>query len=304
MKNIRILSLLIILSYTALAQDNPNAYQNPFFNPSMILNEYQLNADLVYKQQLLNDNSIGYTTWANASYEVPKARSAFGLSYLNVQTGLAKFQNNHARLNYAFRFRIKKHSIVPAIYLGLIAQSIYSTKYGPGAKKEDFDVGVGLHYRFKDLIFGISMSRLNSPQLHGGFNFSLLFVPQLNALLHYDFKIGKMFRLMPVTLFQWNAFDYQIDDFIVVGVDSISKVLERVNLGVGLRLYTTESSQEPSPVTIVLAPEFIFKWFRIGYTLDWEISTKTGFSVMRSHQITLRMHLFRNDRPAMVVNGT
>lgn len=260
----------------------------------MILNEYQLNADLGYQQTLIYDRTFGFVTWANASFEVPKVRSGFGLSYRNIQDEQGMYQDNQARFNYAFRFHIKKHTIVPAIYVGLVSHTRHSTMYG-SIHGETIDVGLGLNYRFKDLLFGISMSRLNTPVIEGVYASPIIFNPRLNLILRYDWKIGKMFRIMPLTIFTWSDGFIQIDDFIVLGVDSISKVLERVNLGIGYSLHASESQQGPSPVTIVLAPEFIFKWFRIGYTLDWEISTKTGFSVMRSHQITLRMHLFRTD---------
>lgn len=63
----------------------------------------------------------------------------------------------------------------------------------------------------------------------------------------------------------------------------MNKYLNRVNIGVGYRIDDA----------VMVAGEVVFKWFRVGYSYDITTSGLNGYS-NGSHEITLRMHLFKS----------
>ncbi len=92
-----------------------------------------------------------------------------------------------------------------------------------------------------------------------------------------------MFRIKPLSFVKTDAASAQFDNWVFLGADNLTKVLTRVNIGVGYRVQDA----------VIVSAELIFKWFRLGYSYDITTSGLSAFS-NGSHEATLRMHLFPN----------
>ncbi len=299
MKVQAVLFLFVFHGITTFAQQDPqfSQYQDysAFINPSFIVNDFELNADVQHRQQWVGFDGRPITTTANVSYEVKKAHSAFGVTYVHDKLGA---QESHSpRLNYAGVIRFKGHTIAPGIYLGATITSLDGSQLNPiqqgdpniiGTKQGGaaFDMGLGLSYRFKGLVVGLSVSHLTGQTIHypdalTGAESEIVMARHLFALVRYDFKIGKMFRIKPLTFFKTDFASAQLDNWLWFGFDNLNKYLHRVNIGVGHRIDDA----------VMVGGEVVFKWFRLGYSYDITTSGLNAYS-NGSHEITLRMHLF------------
>lgn len=305
MKVQAVLFFLLLVGITAHAQQDAqfSQYQDysAYTNPSFIVNDYELNADVQHRQQWVGFDGRPISTLANVSYEVKKAYSAFGVTYLHDKLGAQESHN--VRLNYAGAIRFRGHTIAPGIYLGAMItsldgsqlnpiqqgdQNIISSKQGAAA----FDMGLGLSYRFKGLVVGLSMSHLTGQTLKygdGGTISEVTIARHYYGLIRYDFEIGRMFRLKPMTFVKTDAASAQIDQWLWFGFDNLNKYLTRVNIGVGYRINDA----------VMVAGEVVFKWFRVGYSYDITTNRLRGFRY-GSHEITMRMHLFKSGGPKVV----
>lgn len=302
MKVHSVLILLLLQGITAHAQQDPQFSQyldyNAYINPSFIVNDYELNADVQHRQQWVGFDGRPITTSANVSYEVKKAYSAFGVTYLHDKLGAQDSHN--ARFNYSGAIRFRGHTIAPAIYMGVLVshldgsqlnpiqsgdQNIITTNQGAAA----FDIGVGLSYRFKGLVVGFSANHLAGPTLEyaeGGNLSEVTIARHYYGLVRYDFEIGRVFRLKPLSFVKTDAASAQFDQWLFFGADNLTKVLNRVNIGVGYRIDDA----------VMVSAELIFKWFRFGYSYDITTSGLSAYS-HGSHELTLRMHLFKSGGP-------
>jgi len=294
----------VFVSMTAgvFAQQDPqfSQYQDysAYINPSFMVNDYELNADVQHRQQWVGFPGRPISTLANVSYEVKKAHSAFGVTYLHDKLGAQ--ENHNARLNYSGAIRFRGHTIAPGIYFGLIANSLDGSQLNPiqtgdpniiTSKQHGtvFDMGLGLSYRFKGLVFGVSMNHLTNQTLVYSDEIvqsEVKIARHLYTVIRYDFEIGKTFRLMPLTFFSTDITSGRIDNWLWVGFDNLNKYLQRVNIGVGHRLVHA----------VVVAAEWEFKWFRLGYSYDINLIDASKYK-HGSHELTLRMHLFKSGGP-------
>jgi type IX secretion system PorP/SprF family membrane protein len=295
---LRLIAVFVFMSVsTVFAQQDPqfSQYQDysPYINPSFIVNDYQLNADVQHRQQWVGFDGRPISTAANVSYEVKKAHSAFGITYLIDALG-AQYSHN-ARLNYAGAIRFRGHTIAPGIYMGVLANHLDGSQLNPVQSGDQniitsnqagvaFDIGVGLSYRFKGLVVGFSASHLAGPTLEyaeGGNTSEVTIARHYYGLVRYDFEIGRVFRLKPLSFVKTDAASAQFDQWLFFGADNLTKVLHRVNIGVGYRIDDA----------VMVSAELVFKWFRFGYSYDITTSGLNSYS-NGSHEITLRMHLF------------
>jgi len=286
----------------------PSGDPNPFVNPALIVSDHRLTAEmttLVYRHPQVEGQG-GEISFVNASYELPDRGTAIGLSYANL-TSTHSIQNM-ARLNIAQRFRLRKQTLTPGIYVGFksVRRAGMSTDANTSSANADgnmnamiFDIGVGITYRYRKLLAGIGLGDWNAgewefgPKPTYGRRERVAVATYLHTVIRYDIEIGRHFRIMPVTQFSWTPkFDrYLLDDFVVFGADSLTKVLERVNIGLGIR----GSKHGESPFqfhSFVVSHELMFRWFRLGYAVYMPISNTANQSGLM-HQITFRLNLFR-----------
>lgn len=299
----RLVAILILLSLgRAFGQQDPQFSQyldhNAYINPSFIVNDYELNADVQHRQQWVGFEGRPITTAANVSYEVKKAYSAFGITYLHDKLGAQESHN--ARLNYSGAIRFRGHTIAPGIYMGVVANYLDGSQLNPiqsgdqniiGSKQGNaaFDIGVGLSYRFKGLVIGFSANHLTNQTLRyaeGGSISEVTIARHYYGLVRYDFEIGRVFRLKPLSFVKTDAASAQFDQWLFFGADNLTKVFNRVNIGVGYRVNDA----------MMVSAELIFKWFRFGYSYDITTRRLNSYS-NGSHELTLRMHLFKNGGP-------
>jgi type IX secretion system PorP/SprF family membrane protein len=290
-------SVLLLSSLIASAQQDPqfSQYQDysPYINPSFMVNDHALNVDIQHRQQWVGFPGRPISTVANASYEVKKAYSAFGITYMHDKLGAQTAHN--ARLNYAGAIRFKGHTIAPGIYFGLLANHLDGSQLNPIQSGDQniitnnqggfaFDIGLGLSYRFKGLVVGFSANHLADPKMEyaeGGNVSEVTIARHYYGLGRYDFQFGRMFRLKPLTAIKTDGASAQIDQWLWFGFDNLTKYFNRVNIGVGYRIDDA----------VMVAGEVVFKWFRLGYSYDITTSGLNAYS-NGSHEITLRMHLF------------
>ncbi len=299
MKFLKVLTLLFLASLNVRAQQDPQFTQyqdySAFINPSFIVNDFELNADVQHRQQWVGFDGRPISIVANVSYEVKKAHSAFGVTYVHDKLGA---QESHSpRLNYSGVIRFKGHTIAPGIYFGVAVNSLDGSKLNPIQTGDQniissnqtgaaFDMGLGLSYRFKGLVVGLSVNHLTGQTIKyadGGNTSEVTIARHYYGLIRYDFKIGRMFRLKPMSFVKTDGASIQFDQSLWFGFDNLNKYLNRVNIGVGYRIDDA----------VMVAGEVVFKWFRVGYSYDITTSGLNGYS-NGSHEITLRMHLFKS----------
>jgi type IX secretion system PorP/SprF family membrane protein len=301
MKVQAVLFLFVFHGITTFAQQDPQFSQyldyNASINPSFIVNDFELNADVQHRQQWVGFDGRPITTTANVSYEVKKAHSAFGVTYVHDKLGA---QESHSpRLNYAGVIRFKGHTIAPGIYFGVAVNSLDGSKLNPIQTGDQniisshqtgvaFDMGLGVSYRFKGLVVGFSVNHLTGSTLEyaeGGTGAvsEVTIARHYYGLIRYDFEIGRIFRLKPLSFVKTDAASAQFDQWLFFGADNLTKTLTRVNIGIGYRIDDA----------VMVAGEVVFKWFRLGYSYDITTSGLRGYS-NGSHELTLRMHLFKS----------
>jgi len=325
MKFQAVLVLLMLHSITTFAQQDPqfSQYQDysAYYNPSFIINDYLLNVDAQHRQQWVGFDGRPISTLINVSVDLNKgengfavkvpetgswlkrnflktiSKSGFGITALSDQLG-AQY-SGAVQFNYAYCITIGEHRIIPGIYTGILYNTLDGSKLNPIQGGDQniissnqggvaFDMGLGLSYRFKGLVFGISMNHLNNETLEyadgsTGAVSEVTIARHFYSVLRYDFKIGKMFRLKPLTFVKTDFASAQIDNWLWFGFDNLNKYLHRVNIGVGHRIDDA----------VMVAGEVVFKWFRLGYSYDITTSGLRGYS-NGSHEVTLRMHLFKS----------
>lgn len=278
----------------------PNGNLNPFYNPSLIIGEHRLVAEMSnFLYEYTQMESIGFS-FVNVSYEFSKWGTAVGFSYKNLTSDYSI--QNTPRINIAQRFRIREHTLIPGMYFGFKSvrgvANMHSTDPNDNLNAMIFDVGMGISYRFRKLVMGISVGDWNSGEWEFGrkpySRRGKVFIrPYLHGVVNYDFELGKRFRIMPVTALHWNP-DFArllFENHIVLGVDSLTRVLERINLGVGIRAGKSRDT-EFKAFDFVISPEVVFRWFRMGYGIAIPIYDPYDVRTL-THHLTFRLNLFR-----------
>lgn len=298
MKPTLLIILIALLPMAVLAQQDPafsfvNEY-NSFVNPSFVVNDYKLNADVRHRQQWVGFDGAPVVTLANASFFVDKAKSGFGVTVLNDQLGA---QNNWtALLNYAFDIRVGDHHIVPGIQLGAVVHRLDGSQLNPIQANDPniiqsteggqaFDLGLSLAYRWKGLILGFSAKHLTAPTIvfgEGFFQSEYSVVRHYYGYASYEALLGQHFRLKPIFGVQTDAASTSFNGQLWFGGRALTKSFDGPSIGVGYRHQDA----------ILVAAEFRFKWFTIGYAYDYTFSGLRDFS-NGSHEGFLRVHLFQ-----------
>ncbi|MBL4586986.1 MAG: PorP/SprF family type IX secretion system membrane protein [Flavobacteriales bacterium] len=295
MKQVIFLLLLPIIGY---AQQDPqftlNNDLNSFTNPSFMVNDYKLNATVQNRQQWVGFDGAPITTLANVSYRVDKAWSAFGLTYLNDQLGAQT--TNAAYFNYAFDGKIGKHHIVPSIQLGLLFNTLDGSQLNPiqgndpniinsSASDMNFDMGLGIAYRFQGIAVGFSIRHLNGASATfetANATSQYTLARNYYGIASYEALIGRVFRMKPVAIIRSDGASTQFDQFLWIGTHNLNRYFDGVSLGVGYRVDDA----------VMVGIEFKLKWFTLGYSYDITTSGLNNYS-NGSHEGYLRIHLFK-----------
>ena len=299
---------LLCLPFLALAQQDPQfSFTNEFnsyVNPSFMVNEYKLNVIAQHRQQWVGFDGRPIITLVNASYNVDKARSAFGVSFLFDQLG-AQYSGS-GLFNYAFDGRIGEHHIIPGIQMGVGFNTLDGSQLDPiqendpnivGSKSSGvaFDLGLSIAYRWRGLAIGFSAKHLTAPTLkfeEGGTLSEYTVARHYYAYASYEALLGQHFRLKPIASLKTDGASTQFDTQVWFGGRNIGKVFDGPSIGIGYRIDDA----------VTVAAEFKLKWFTLGYAYDITTSGIRKYS-SGSHEIFLRVHLFRVeafDKPVVV----
>lgn len=292
------LLLLLLAPLAGLAQQDPqftiNNDYNSFVNPAFVINDHKLNVSGWHRQQWVGFDGRPIVGLANASYYVEKIKSGFGVSYIYDKLGAQI--NQSALINYAFNVQIGKHQLIPAIQFGFNFNQLDGAELDPiqqndpniissSASGMNFDLGLGLAYRFEGIAVGFSVRHLANPPIT--FKDQNATTTYTNARHYYGYasyeaKLGNIWRLKPVALFKSDAASYQFDQFLWVGTRNLNKYFDGVSVGGGYRI------DDAAMVGI----EFKLKWFTLAYTYDIITSGIRNYS-SGSHEAYLRIHLFQ-----------
>lgn len=290
--------LFVLLPFLAYSQQDPhfsfiNEF-NSYVNPSFMINDHKLNVTAQHRQQWVGFNGRPIVTLVNASYNVEKAWSGFGISFLSNKLG-AQY-TGAGLINYAFDGKIGEHHIIPGIQMGVLFNTLDGSKlnaidetdpniiHGKGSGVA-FDLGLSLAYRWKGLAIGFSTKHLTAPTIkfdEGGTVSEVTMARHYYAYASYEALLGQHFRLKPITSLKTDAASTQLDLQLWFGGRNIGKIFEGPSIGIGYRIDDA----------VMVAADFKFKWFTLGYSYDITTSGIRQFS-NGSHEIYLRVHLFR-----------
>lgn len=293
------LLLLLLAPLAGLAQQDPqftiNNDYNSFVNPAFMVNDYKLNVTAQHRQQWIGFDGRPITTLANASYFIEKIKSGFGISYMHDQLGAQR--SMAGTINYAYDIRIKtEHHLIPSIQFGLLHNSLDGSKLDPIQDGDpnivtskttayNFDMGLGIAYRFQGITVGFSAMHLTSPTVNlgdGTTNSSYNVARHYYGLASYEAKISRIWRIKPIAFVKSDAASIQFDQFLWVGTRNLNKYFDGVSVGGGYRI------DDAAMVGI----EFKLKWFTLAYTYDITTSGIRNYS-SGSHEAYLRIHLFQ-----------
>lgn len=295
--------LLALLPLVTFAQQDPqfsfNNEFNSYVNPSFVINDYKLNVVAQHRQQWVGFNGRPISTVINASFNVEKAWSGFGFSFLWDKLGAQ--HSGGGVINYAFDGKIGKHHIIPGIQMGVLFNTLDGSQLDPIQENDPnivnskssgvaFDLGLSIAYRFRGLAIGFSANHLTGSTIkfEEGTTLSEYTVARnYYAYASYEALIGRHLRLKPISFLKTDAASAQFDLQLWFGGRNIGKVFDGPSIGIGYRIDDA----------VTFAAEFKLKWFTLGYSYDITTSGLNNYS-SGSHEIYLRVHLFKiSDAP-------
>jgi type IX secretion system PorP/SprF family membrane protein len=288
----------VFVPFLSFSQQDPQfSFTNEFnsyVNPSFVINDYKLNVTAQHRQQWVGFEGRPISTLVNASYNIEKAWSGIGVSFLSDQLG-AQY-TAAALVNYAFDGRIGEHHIIPGIQMGVMFNTLDGSKLNPIDENDPniisskasgvaFDIGLSLAYRWRGLAIGFSTKHLNAPT----FNFDEVAANSEHtvarhyyAYASYEALLGQHFRLKPIASLKTDAASTQFDAQLWFGGRNIGKVFHGPSIGIGYRIDDA----------VMVAAEFKLKWFTLGYSYDITTSGINNYS-KGSHEMYLRVHMFK-----------
>jgi type IX secretion system PorP/SprF family membrane protein len=290
--------LLALVPLTGFGQQDPqysfNNEFNSYANPSFVINDYQLNVVAQHRQQWVGFEGRPITTLVNGSFNIKKAWSGLGFSFLSGKLG-AQY-NGAGVINYAFDGKVGEHHIIPGIQMGVLFNTLDGSQLDPiqegdpnivNAKSSGvaFDLGLGLAYQFKGLAIGFSAKHLTAPKIRfeeGSTVSEYTVARHYYVLASYEALLGRHLRLKPITFVKTDGASTQFDQQLWFGGRNIGKVFDGPSIGIGYRIDDA----------VVVAAEFKLKWFTLGYSYDITTSGLSNYS-SGSHEIYLRVHLFK-----------
>lgn len=263
-----------------------------------MVNDYNLNISGWHRQQWVGFEGRPIVGLANASFLVEKIHSAFGVSYLYDKLGAQV--NQSALINYAYNLHIGEHQLIPAIQLGILFNQLDGSQLDPIQANDpnlitssrsgmNFDLGLGLAYRYRGIAIGFSARHVTSPQIKfkdENATSTFTYARHYYGYASYEAKIGKIWRLKPIALFKTDASSYQFDQFLWFGTRNLNKFFDGVSVGGGYRFDNAA----------MVGIEFNLKWFTLAYTYDILTNKLKNYST-GSHEAYLRIHLFQSRKP-------
>lgn len=288
----------MLLPLVGYSQQDPQFSFNNDFNsysiPSFVINDYKLNVVAQHRQQWVGFDGRPITTLVNGSFNVEKAWSGFGFSFLSDKLG-AQY-SGAGLINYAFDGKIGQHHIIPGIQMGIVFNTLDGSQLDPiqdgdpnivtsNSSGVAFDLGLSIAYKFRGLVIGFSATHLTSPKVEfedGSALSAYTVARHYYAYVSYEVLLGNHFRLKPISFLKTDAASTQFDQQLWFGGRNISKVFDGPSIGVGYRIDDA----------VTVAAEFKLKWFTLGYAYDITTSGLNNYS-KGSHEIYLRVHLFK-----------
>lgn len=273
--------------------------ENPLVNPSTMVNDYRVNAQARFREQWAGFDGNPLQAGFNVFGTIDTAMSAIGMSGLWGRIGAESFAS--FKVNYAFDGRIGEHHIIPGIQLGFVFRELDGTLLDPiqggdpnipNSVSSDFifDLGLSFLYRFRGISAGFSTTHLTEGEIElETVSQSKVYTIARHFYGHfsYDIGLGRYFRIKPIAFVQSDAASTQFESIFWFGPRNLHKYIYSVSTGVGFRLNDAWT----------FAAEIRFPWFSAGYSYDHTVSSLRNYS-NGTHEVYLRMHLFRNTGPA------
>jgi type IX secretion system PorP/SprF family membrane protein len=303
-KAILLLVLLIICTFAAKAQQDPQFSQNKFnqltVNPGFAGATGLINFSLLNRYQWIGFPGAPITTVfnADASLRLIGNKDGIGISIISDVLGFEK--NVSVGINYSWRIQIGKGLLGAGVSLGLMNKNLNlemsdMNRWGdlgdfnlsdPGLPKSETggvlaDLGVGLFYQCKNLELALSAKHLNQPTLSfdesGRYSFRRhYYLSGSNAFQ----MTNERFEAIPSFFFKTDATTWQADINIILQYD------KRIWGGIGYRI---------GDAIIIMAGTELWNGIKFGYSYDISTSALSKYNA-GSHEFFLAYSVFLNKK--------
>lgn len=168
----------------------------PFYNPATSGVQYTHEATVNYRDQWIGISGAPRTLTAQYSTCLAN-HHGLGVSYLYDKIGFSTIQN--AQVNYNYQFRIKdEHVLTPGVSVGLLNYLLNPVWVQPTNSPDpllttrsngtDFDASLGLSYRFRGLLTGISVRHLVPSSSHAPDENGATYSSAIHYYFHASYK--------------------------------------------------------------------------------------------------------------------
>tara|TARA_B100000767_G_scaffold112215_1_gene107179 strand:+ start:726 stop:1832 length:1107 start_codon:yes stop_codon:yes gene_type:complete len=302
-KKLFYISLLFIVGYfnTALSQQSVPSSQYYFFdyvfNPSLSGMKPYNNLNINYSKQWIGFESSPVQMMVGYDFTNKKNKNGFGMSFQKEDQG-GSYKQNSLGLNYSKHITLKKNTKLSAGFGVFLKQMIgnYSNLILPDLSDPTFnpikesngiiDGSYGINFTRNKFKLGISSLNINESKFIKGNNASN--ISQFNPFKR-QFYLNSSYSInfKEKVEFSSNAlFKLLNKDFFFSSIVLLAKIEETFILGVGNRIYATNSINQSS----VVYNNYTFSFFMgiekksLSFTFNYDISNNVLFP---SSELTL-----------------
>lgn len=293
MRNLQVIFFLLLISLSALGQQDPQFSQNMFtqlsYNPAYTGSHGKICATALHRQQWYGFEGAPEISVFNfdAAINPFGISSGVGLSIIQDKVG---FNNNLGiNLSLAYRFEVWDGNLAFGVNGGIINYSLEPDWKIPGgteihsAVSEDpaiptevkdemaLDLSFGIYYNTDDLYIGISSTHLNEPT----------FTPTDGNIKP---KIGRNYYLISGYRIPISETKFALNPSLLVQSDgSTSQIGFNTHVSYNNNLWGGVSIRTDKTVTGMIGAR-LFDWVRVGYSYDLSVSEISQYN-QGSHEI-------------------
>jgi type IX secretion system PorP/SprF family membrane protein len=304
MKNILIVTVLMLVGLTTFAQQDPYythfMFNRQAYNPAYSGSQGGLEATLLHHQQW-----VGYKDGAGPSTQalgvnLPVGNHGIGIQLVNDKLGFEKSVN--AVLSYNYRINIGSGTLGVGPGIGLMQKSIDGTKLTPEQANDLRIPNSNVSSIKPDFTFGLFYQNLNLNNLYVGlsavhlseedFNYDATpgAVVQYNGRRHYYLTAGMQFEMTPMLAFRPNVLTKY--DGATTQFDVNADFLYNQKFRGGLSYRTGDAMS-------VLIGYYFTQNLHLGYSYDYTL-TKIRSVSSGTHELVLNYVLKTNKKPRAI----
>jgi type IX secretion system PorP/SprF family membrane protein len=281
MKPLLLLLLLCPASFTFSQQDPHftmfwNTYN--YFNPAFSGLTHQHFGTLNYRNQWDGYNGAPNTVLAAYATKVTKLHGGLGVNYMYDHIGYTDMHD--ANVNYSYHLEVGDSGTLAfgvSAGVGFLRMqsdwipptTIYDPLMPPNGKASSFNMNLGVMYKYRNLLIGISSTNVTEPILKH-LNFTRARHYYLTGA--YNFKLGSHFELKPQCILYSDAVVYAFDFNLMATYNH--------------KFWFGFSYATAAPSAAIMAGFDIRGKFRIGYMYEETLNKLSSIS-RGSHEAVL-----------------